>query len=36
MSRLTEVLDRLMGIPAQDAVPIPVPVRPRPLPPRPR
>ena len=30
MSRLTDLLDRLLGIPAQDHVPVPVPVRDRP------
>ena len=34
MSRLTDLLDRLLGIPAQDQVPVPVPVRDRPAPPR--
>ena len=34
MSRLTDLLDRLLGVPAQDQAPIPVPVRdaPRPQP----
>ena len=30
MSRLTDLLDRLLGIPAHDNVPVPVPVRDRP------